>query len=210
MRVFQDLDSVQLAKRLFTSHDELKGLVPVPIKEVHLNKCPILMPIDYCKKEHFERWGIDHKRCLENLTLLRQQTNLRDRFKAIYNKPYTSSSQDVDSQLYDGFFADVDRQIMDRILRTAPEQLSTLNLPFSDRRLPELFFRYRARNFPHTLSEKEKQDWLEHRKKMLTRSRIEEYKNKLQSLSGEYKGDEGKEGLINALYEYLQWVIPKE
>jgi exodeoxyribonuclease-1 len=34
---------------------------------------------------------------------------------------------------------------------------------FADERLSELLFRYRARNFPHTLTDAEQQQWQEHR-----------------------------------------------
>jgi len=39
-----DLDADALHERLYTRHDELGDLLPVPVKLVHLNKCPILAP----------------------------------------------------------------------------------------------------------------------------------------------------------------------
>jgi exodeoxyribonuclease-1 len=45
-------------------------------------------------------------------------------------------------------------------VRTAePQQLATDVWPFDDPRLPELLFRYRARNFAETLSAVEQQRW---------------------------------------------------
>ena len=41
-------------------------------------------------------------------------------------------------------------------------QLASKRPAFSDPRLDELFFRYRARNFPQTLNEAEQGQWLEH------------------------------------------------
>ncbi|MFG9938287.1 hypothetical protein ACG3QZ_19220, partial [Pseudomonas aeruginosa] len=40
-----------------------------------------------------------------------------------------------------------------------PEQLAKEQWPFDDARLQELFFRYRARNFPETLNVAERQQW---------------------------------------------------
>ena len=40
-----------------------------------------------------------------------------------------------------------------------PEQLATTAFAFHDKRLPELLFRFRARNFPDTLNGKEQQRW---------------------------------------------------
>ncbi|MNE52205.1 Exodeoxyribonuclease I [compost metagenome] len=40
-----------------------------------------------------------------------------------------------------------------------PQRLAKEQWPFDDPRLPELLFRYRARNFPETLSAAEQQAW---------------------------------------------------
>jgi exodeoxyribonuclease-1 len=40
-----------------------------------------------------------------------------------------------------------------------PAALGKQNWPFADERLPELLFRYRARNFPQTLTNQEQQQW---------------------------------------------------
>ena len=51
---------------------------------------------------------------------------------------------------------------MQQVLNTDAEDLATQSFPFRDKRLPELFFRYRARNFPETLSPDEAALWQEH------------------------------------------------
>ncbi|MEG8098753.1 exodeoxyribonuclease I [Candidatus Liberibacter brunswickensis] len=207
MSVLQDLNSTQLEERLFTKHGILGSLSPVPLKLVHLNKCPVLSSMDRFDEKDFERWGIDYNQCLDNLSLLRKQTDLQDKVKSIFSKPFPKS-QDVDSQLYDGFFSDKDREIMNLILDVKPEKLSKLDVSFFDRRLPELLFRYRARNFPHTLNYKEKQKWLEHRKNVFNSLRVEEYRNKLYELSNIHKEDAKKQKLISSLFEYLKNIVP--
>ena len=61
--------------------------------------------------------------------------------------------------MYDGFLGERDRQLCERVRLSDPEQLGKEAWPFDDARLPELLFRYRARNFPHTLSVQEQQRW---------------------------------------------------
>jgi exodeoxyribonuclease-1 len=51
---------------------------------------------------------------------------------------------------------------MDRIGRARPEALAGLRPAFQDPRLDELFFRYRARNWPETLSAPEQARWAAH------------------------------------------------
>jgi exodeoxyribonuclease-1 len=50
---------------------------------------------------------------------------------------------------------------------TEPSQLETLDLPFDDTRLPEMLFRYRARNYPETLNQENKKRWNEFRHQRL-------------------------------------------
>jgi exodeoxyribonuclease-1 len=57
---------------------------------------------------------------------------------------------------------------MDRIRKSSAEELSKLNLTFNNARLPEMLFRYHARNFPESLSNDEKQRWNEYRKERFT------------------------------------------
>jgi len=69
---------------------------------------------------------------------------------------------DPDQMLYDGFIDNSDRALCDQVVAAAPGDLATQQFPFADQRLPELLFRYRARNFPDTLSTDETAQWLEH------------------------------------------------
>jgi exodeoxyribonuclease-1 len=61
-----------------------------------------------------------------------------------------------------GFFNDSDRALMNAIHATDPHELGTQSWSFADTRLPEMLFRYRARNYPETLSTDEQAQWLEH------------------------------------------------
>ena len=51
---------------------------------------------------------------------------------------------------------------------TPVEELSQLQLAFDDARLPEMLFRYRARNWPESLSKDEKVRWDCFRKQRMT------------------------------------------
>ena len=54
---------------------------------------------------------------------------------------------------------DRDRRLCEQVRTVEPAQLARQQWPFDDHRLPELLFRYRARNFPDTLSGEEQQRW---------------------------------------------------
>ncbi len=67
------LSAEQLRERLYTRRDDLAPDLPaVPIKLVHINKCPVLAPANTLRPEDAERLGIDRQACLQNLQLLKQ------------------------------------------------------------------------------------------------------------------------------------------
>lgn len=49
--------------------------------------------------------------------------------------------------------------MMNEVRLASSDKLSGLNLPFQDLRLPEMLFRYRARNFTETLNKEETARW---------------------------------------------------
>lgn len=205
MQVLADLKSDVLHTHLHTRRDALREDTAVPLKLVHINKCPVLAPASTLRPDDAVRLGIDRQHCLDNLTWLRRRPELREKIVALFagSSPYTPQD-DVDAQLYDGFFCDADRATIDIILATAPENLPALDISFTDPRLQPLLFRYRARNFFHTLDHDEQLRWLEYRKTRFTQSRLESYVQQLEMLCQAHEGNEHKTWLIRALFEYLQ------
>ncbi|SNC58970.1 exodeoxyribonuclease I [Sodalis endosymbiont of Henestaris halophilus] len=205
MKVLENLDSDELRTRLYTQHSKLGDDAAVPLKLIHLNKCPILAPANTLRPTDAERLGIYRQRCLDNLNWLRNRPKVREKCVVLFaeNAPFKPSN-DVDAQLYSGFFSKEDRAAMNIIHATLPENLPALNISFFDPRLKPLLFRYRARNFPYTLDPDEQLRWLKHRKTNFTHIRIEAYVHQLEALYKIYKVDEQKKLLLRALFEYLQ------
>lgn len=181
---------------------------PVPLKLVHINKCPVLAPAKTLLPENAERLGIDRQYCLKNLQILRDNPQLREKITAVFaEQPEFAPIHDVDGQLYDGFFSDADRQAMTIIRETQPENLPALDLTFNDKRIDELLFRYRARNYPKTLTDAEQRRWLEHRKAVFTPEALENYVVQLNELALRYENEPDKLALIKALFEYVRTLV---
>ena len=100
-----------------------------------------------------------------------------------------------------GFFPDSDRSHMETLRGIAARDLGRVNLPFRDSRLPEMLFRYRARNYPETLNETENTKWRE-----FCRSRLEdpEALEKFSQSLEEVRASDlpGREEIISELTEY--------
>ncbi|MFJ3372788.1 exodeoxyribonuclease I [Pseudomonas sp. NPDC086251] len=156
-----DLDADTLRQRLYTRRDDLaEGELPVPLKLIHINKCPVVAPLSVLRPEDQQRLGLDMALYQERaLRLSDAQKVWRDKVLAIYASEDFSSSQDPEQQLYAGFIGDRDRRLCEQVRAADPAQLAQEQWPFDDERLPELLFRYRARNFPDTLSFEEQERW---------------------------------------------------
>jgi exodeoxyribonuclease-1 len=156
-----DLDADTLRQRLYTRRDQLaEGELPVPLKLIHINKCPVVAPLSVLRPEDQQRLGLDMALYQErSLRLIDAQLVWQDKVQAIYAGEDFTPSQDPEQQLYDGFIGDRDRRLCEQVRIADPVQLSQEQWPFDDERLPELLFRYRARNFPDTLNFEEQERW---------------------------------------------------
>ena len=204
-----ELNADELRERLYTRRDQLAAYqAPVPIKLVHINKCPVLAPAKTLLPENADRLGIDRQACLENLKVLRQHPEIREKVVAIFAEaaPFTPSD-DVDAKLYDGFFSDADKAAMRIIQQTKPQNLPALDLTFSDGRMKELLFRFRARNYPNTLDDAEQRRWLQHRQEVLSTERVQSYILQLESLYNLHEGDKEKMALLKALFDYGKQLV---
>lgn len=150
-----------LRKRLYTRREDLaEGELPVPLKLVQINRCPVLAPLSVLRPADQQRLAVD-------MTLLQsrgeqlanQQAQWQDKLEHIYGPEAFAPCEDPEQQLYDGFIGDRDRRLCEQVRTLEPAQLGHGHWMFDDPRLPELLFRYRARNFPETLNGEERQRW---------------------------------------------------
>ena len=72
-------------------------------------------------------------------------------------------SDDVDAALYEGFIPDSDKVKMKDVRGRNANELADYHPLFEDPRLSELLFRYKGRNFPESLDEKEQEKWEKYR-----------------------------------------------
>ncbi len=95
---------------------------------------------------------------------------------------------------------------MDIIRETDPNNLSALDISFSDSRIEPLLFRYRARNFPWSLDETEQTRWANHCREFFE-SRIESYMLNMENLVHEHESDEKKLAILKSVYRYVERLV---
>jgi exodeoxyribonuclease-1 len=117
-----------------------------------------------------KRLAIDVEKNLQHRDkLLRRIDELAQKTRLVFNQQDFPALADPDAQLYSGgFFSNEDYNRMQNIRSSAPEELAELDLRFDDKRLPEMLFRYRARNYPETLNADEQQRWNAYRRQRFT------------------------------------------
>jgi exodeoxyribonuclease-1 len=151
-----------IQQRLFTATDDLpEGVTRIPLKTVHINKCPVLAPLSVLKPEDARRLAIDLVLCQININKIKSAKGLAEKLAAVFGgHSYSEQGSDPDLAIYSGgFFPDSDKQKMAKIRASSSEQLAKSAFSFTDPRLPEMLFRYRARNYPETLNAGEQLRW---------------------------------------------------
>ena len=160
---FLDLDVSALSQLLFTRMEDMpEGAKRLPVKSVKVNKCPALAPRNTLNAQAAEHIEIDLDSCQRHwkkLVCHCVQTDFTQRVALAYCSRTFEPAEDVDMALYDGFIDQSDMPLLAQIRRATPQELAKTRFDFQDRRLPELLFRYRARNWPETLPPKEAQGW---------------------------------------------------
>jgi exodeoxyribonuclease-1 len=163
--LLMDLGAKTLRERLYTASGELpEGVERPALKQILINKCPVIAPTSTLSGDAAKRLRIDLMTGMRNRqVLLRVRKTVQQKMASIFEPREFEPVTDPDLMIYSGgFFSDSDRAQMRKIHDTDPRELGKHSWSFADRRLPEMLFRYRARNYPETLGADEQAQWLEH------------------------------------------------
>jgi exodeoxyribonuclease-1 len=160
-----DLGAKTLLDRLYSANDDLpEGVERPALKQLLINKCPVIAPTSTLTGDAAKRLRIDLITGKRNRqTLLHARKAIQQKIAKLFEPREFEPVTDPDLMIYAGeFFDGSDKALMNAIHDTDPQELGTQSWDFVDKRLPEMLFRYRARNYPETLSADEQAQWLEH------------------------------------------------
>ena len=209
------LSVAQIRERMFTAATELaeRSMTRLPIKTIHINKSPIVIAqlktlneaqsaacgVNWDEVELHESNAIRHFAALEKID-----------WAAVFEREYDDSGRSADEMLYGGSFVpDTDYRVAERALdadrRPRYMQPNGEQPNFKDERLQELWWLYRARHFPQSLSASERErwhDWLAQR--LLGDGQMDVWLAQLNELGQQYSDQPEKIALLQAVYEYGQ------
>lgn len=197
----------EIADRLYVPAADLpEGEQRIALKEVHLNKAPALVAWNHLREADLQRLAIDRALVEANAARLREAgPELAEKVRRVFAGERPATPSDPDASLYDGFLADGDRRLMAQVRATPPPQLNELEGRFRDVRLPELLFRYRARNWPQTLGFDEQARWDDYRRRRLGQDlglselTFEQLFAQIDELRLAHPDDAGKQVLLDQL-----------
>lgn len=200
-----DLAAKTLQDRLYSASEDLpEGVERPALKQVLVNKCPVIAPTSTLTGDAAKRLRIDLITGKRNRqTLLHVRREIQGKVAKIFEPRDFEPVADPDLMIYSGgFFNDSDRALMNAIHDTDPLELGNQSWSFTDKRLPEMLFRYRARNYPETLNADEQAQWLEHCRARLVDGEsghftFKDFYAEIEQLRAEIAVDEQKNRLLD-------------
>jgi exodeoxyribonuclease-1 len=212
--VLETLDAAQVRERMFTRGDELpEGVARLPVKTIHINKSPIVVSnLKTLGDTLAARWGIDVAQAMRHAEVAAALTGrVQHLWPQVFDRPKPDTPADVDEDLYGGFVGNSDRGRLERLRVLPPDQLAGRRTGFDDPRLEELFFRWRARNFPQTLDAADQERWEQHRIARLLEGQggaltIQEFFDRIDTLNE--TADEHGQEILSELYDYAEQIAP--
>ncbi len=205
-----DLPAETLAARLYTRAADLAdGEQRVPLKEVHLNKAPGLVAWNHLRPADHARLGIDVAAVEAAAARVRAVAPMvAEKVRQVFGGEREMAPSDVDASLYDGFLADGDKALMTRLRTSPPAELASYAARLRDPRMPELLFRYRARNHPETLDAAERQRWNDYRRQRLLgepglgEQPLPQYRAQIEALRAEHAAEPARLALLQQLADW--------
>ncbi|MCL2869875.1 exodeoxyribonuclease I [Candidatus Saccharibacteria bacterium] len=188
---FAKLSQQDILKSLTASYEERQAedYVSIPVKELQYNRCPAVAPLNVLDETSQKRLDLNLDKISHNVADLEKNRDLVDKIVAAWNgRPEFSPAKDVEGQLYDSFTPDADKPRLAEIRKLDAQGLADFHPNFVDERLPELLFRYKARNYPKSLSSDEKAKWESYRTNKLQRE-LPKYMERLTELAAQTTDD---------------------
>ncbi|MFT3929797.1 MAG: exodeoxyribonuclease I [Spongiibacteraceae bacterium] len=213
-----DLSAEEIRRRVFTAQADL-DVERIPLKTIRANRCPVVVTEKLLDEKIAARLRIDRRVCELNAKRL-MQTDLTEKLHAVFTAPERNARSlknggDPEQMLYSGgFFSNADRATMNRVRVASGKQLATQTFVFEDERLPEILFRYRARNFPEMLSADEQAEWKEFCALRLTDKSagasivLDEFRRELQRLREQPDLADRQKAILRDLALYADAVEP--
>lgn len=214
-RPFAQLSLSELTDRLFVTREEREAKPPLPVKKLSLNKSPAVAPLGTLDKPAQKRLNLALRQIQVNVDHLAKLDGFTQLvYDAFDNRQPRPANVDAESQLYDGFLNSKDKDLVRQVRSQPADKLADWHPAFIDERLEPLLLRYKARNYPSSLSDKESIMWESWRTDKLLNGvdgsvTMQQFGARLQNLDAITK-DDGQRYLLEELQLYGESIAPAQ
>lgn len=209
---FLNMNSKELASTMFASREQRQELnfVQIPVKELQYNRSPAIAPLGVLEQgDGWNKISLNQDIISKHSKILLSNLSFAENVRsAIESRDEFTKSPDAEEQLYDSFVPDADKIRVEAVRKADANKLADLHPNFIDERLNSLLLRYKARNFPASLSEQESKTWEAWRISKL-QSRLKYFSETLQKLSQEVT-DDNKAFVLQELQLWAENILPTE
>ncbi len=215
-----DLGVEEIKERLYTPAAELpEGVSRIPLKTISTNRCPVVATSKLLDEKVADRIQLDLDAARRHYQLLRRAFKpsggqFQQKLSAVFAQADFPERNDPDVMLYSGgFFGQADKSTMAQVRSSSLKELREHSFHFEDKRLDEMLFRYRARNFPETLSEEEVLLWQEFCYQRITDPdmeagiTLETYLERIHELMADESLSADKRKILESLLEYSDMLL---
>lgn len=203
----------QLRAKLFAPWEERKteGFVPLPVKQLQYNRCPAVAPIGVLEEaDGWNRIKLSLETIETHKNVIIANPGFAEKIRAVIeSRPEYPKSNEAEAQLYDGFIDGPDKLRMETVRNADARELADFHPDFNDPRLSDLLLRYKARNFPASLSEDEARAWELWRGERL-KTQVPGFLGSLQKIATTSAGDDQKQFLLQELQLWAESVMPSD
>lgn len=209
-----DRDSASASDRDFAPDhepDAIEEALPLrrrffpAVKELKYNRCPAVAPLGVLEQnDGWKKIGLSADQVKRNLDALLVHPEFAEQLRSDYEStPAFPPAADPESALYDGFLDRPDKIACAAVRRADKNTLADFHPNFQDPRLSELLLHYKARNFPDSLSESERNAWEKYRLARI-KSRQNDYTAAIQRLAAAKQDP----FLLEELHLWYQSLLP--
>ncbi len=194
--------------------------IRLPVKTLRFNRAPAVAPLSVLDELSEKRINLTKSLALDHFEKLQTvKSRLAPKILAaleIMDKRQQTQllgdESEVDAQLYDGFFEESDKNLMSVVRSASGQELTTLGANFKDNRLNTLLPLYKARSYPRTISDQDRNSWERFRERRLlgggNQSRMSRYFARISELEAKDNLTKEQSYLLQELQLYAQSIMP--
>ncbi len=213
---WMEISAEKLAEHWYVRYGDDKK--PLPVKTMQYNRCPSIAPLSVLDDESKKRIGYNET-FDKNLDTLKSNPKFIEKLTLALDILENEQQvrfpleDDVDTQLYDGFWGDQDRGELLTIRHSDPVEFSELQKQVKNKRLREMMPLYKARNYGSMMTPDENIAWEEHKRKAFFKgsksSVMSKVGERLQDIAKTRKLSQNDEYLLSELQLYIESIIPE-